>query len=257
MNSTARLGVQLYTLRDLMAEDVGATLELVAAIGFREVEFAGYFGHAPVQMRGLLDAAGLSAPAAHIGIQNFREGAAEQIEHAVAMGHQYVVVPWLAEDERTLDDYRRHSDEFNRWGEQCAAAGIQFAYHNHDFEFEETDGKIPYDLLLAETDPELVKMELDLAWTHAGNADAVGYFEKWPGRFPMVHLKDFEPGTGETDIGTGGVEFDRILAEAALAGLRHGFVERDHPEDAETAIRKNFDAIMPTWSRHLRRATAT
>jgi sugar phosphate isomerase/epimerase len=256
-SAAAPLGLQLYTVRDLMAEDVAATLDLVAAAGFREVEFAGYFDHTPTQMRGLLNSAGLSAPSAHIGSQLFAENALGVIDHAAEMGHDFVVVPWLGENERTLDDYRRHAENFNRWAEACASAGLQFAYHNHAFEFEETDGEIPYDLLLAETDPALVKMELDLAWARAGNADAVAYFNAWPGRFPLFHLKDFDANGEEADIGTGEVAFDTILGHAELAGLKHGFVERDHPADAEKSIRKNFGEILPVWSRHMTSAQSS
>ena len=252
---TAALGLQLYTLRDLMSEDVAATLDLVAATGFREVEFAGYFEHTPAQMLALLDTAGLSAPSTHVGNKLFLEDAARLIDHAAEMGHEFIVVPWLAEDERSLDDYRRHAGNFNRWGEACAGAGLQFAYHNHAFEFAETDGEIPYDLLLAETDPELVKMELDLAWARAGNADAVAYFNAWPGRFPMFHLKDFDASGKEADIGSGDVAFDAILGQAELAGLKHGFVERDHPLDAEQAISQNFDAILPLWTKYMSSAS--
>ena len=249
--AAAPLGLQLYTLRDLMAQDVAATLALVAETGFREVEFAGYFDHAPARMRALLDGAGLSAPSSHIGYAELLEDAARTIDHAAELGHAYIVVPYLDEGSRSLDDYRRHGENFNRWAEACAAAGLQFGYHNHEFEFVETEGVIPYDLLLAETDPELVKMELDLAWAEKGGADAVAYFEAWPGRFPMVHLKDLDAAGQEVDIGTGSVDFERILAKAKLAGLRHGFVERDHAADPRLSIEHSFRAIQPVWSRSM------
>lgn len=244
------LGVQLYSVRDMMAEDVAATLDLVASIGFAEVEFAGYFGHSPAGMRGLLEAAGLTAPAAHIAKELFASDLDRTIEDAAAVGHNYVVVPWLPDTERSIDDYRRHAEDFNRYGEACAAAGIQFAYHNHEFEFEETDGEIPYDILLAETDPALVQMELDLAWARAGNADPVAYFTAWPGRFPMLHLKDLRAGE-EADIGTGDVDFDAVLAHAGLAGLKHGFVERDNAVDPAGSLRVNHDAMRPIWTKYM------
>lgn len=249
------LGVQLYSVRDLMAQDVAATLDLVASVGFEEVEFAGYFEHTPAEMRALLNAAGLKAPAAHIAKDRFSTEIDRVIEEAIEVGHGYVLVPWLSEDERSLDDYRRHAEDFNRFGEACAAAGIQFAYHNHAFEFDETDGEIPYDVLLAETDPALVQMELDLAWARGGNADPLAYFTAWPGRFPMVHLKDLLGGE-EADIGTGDVDFDTILAHAELAGLKHGFVERDNAADPVVSLRANHDAIRPMWSKYMAAAAA-
>lgn len=242
------LGLQLYTVRDLMAEDVAATLALVARTGFQEVEFAGYFDHPPAEIRRMLADAGLAAPAAHIGYDQFAAGPEAVIEHAQAVGHTFLVVPSVAEHERgTLDAWRRHAANFNRWGEACAQAGLKLGYHNHAFEFDETEGRIPYDVLLEETDPELVLMELDLAWAHAGSADPVRYFEQWPGRFPLCHLKDYD-GSTESDIGTGEVDFERILAHAPTAGLLHGFVERDHPDDPRAAIRRNHDAIAGLWN---------
>lgn len=249
------LGLQLYTVRDLMAEDVAATLALVAGVGYREVEFAGYFGMSPADVRRLLGDAGLSAPSAHIGYGEFGDNVDGVIEHAAAVGHEFVVVPAVPGDERsTLDHYRRHAENFNRWGEACANAGLTFGYHNHSFEFDLTEDVIPYDLLLAETDAERVLMELDLAWAHGGKADAVAYFDAWPDRFPLCHIKDFANGE-EVDIGKGEVDFAAVFANAETAGLRHGFVERDHPVDARQSIRSNYEAILPVWSTLDRRHT--
>ncbi len=246
------LGVQLYSVRDLMAQDVAATLDLVASAGFEEVEFAGYFEHSPARMRAMLGAAGLAAPAAHIAKDLFEADLDRLIADAAEIGHEYVIVPWLKDTERSLDDYRRHAADFNRYGEACAAAGIGFAYHNHAWEFDETEGEIPYDLLLRETDPDLVRMELDLAWAVAGDADPVAYFTAWPGRFPMVHLKDLRAGE-EADIGTGVVDFDTILAHADIAGLEHGFVERDNANDPGASLRTNYDAMRPIWTKYIGR----
>jgi len=250
MTNTPPLGLQLYTVRDLMAVDVAATLDLVGAAGFEQVEFAGYFDYSPAEMRQLLAASGLIPVSGHVGKAQFLEDAAGVIDHAAEMGHEYIVIPSVPDDERSLDDFRRHAADFNRWGEACAQAGIQFAYHNHMFEFDETDGQIPYDLLLAESDPDLVKMQLDFCWATGANADAVAYFEAWPGRFPLCHLKDFAAGR-DANIGTGSVDFETILARAETAGLEHGFVERDYPEDSAESIRANYDAILPFWNRHM------
>lgn len=249
----APLGLQLYTIRELMAEDVVAALELVAAIGYREVEFAGYFGVPPAEMRNHLLNAGLDAPAAHIGYGDFAADVTAVIEHALAVGHRFVVVPAVPDGERaTLDDYRRHAENFNRWAEACGDAGLRFGYHNHAFEFEQTDGQLPYDLLLSETNPERVEMELDLAWARAGNADPLAYFEAWPGRFPLMHIKDLDAGGNEADIGSGDVAFARVFARAEQAGLEHGFVERDHPADVRESIRRNYAAIQPLWTRYMK-----
>lgn len=247
----APLGLQLYTVRDLMADDVAATLALVADVGYREVEFAGYFDNSPADIRRMLADAGLAAPSAHVGYEQFEADVNAVTGHASDVGHEFVVVPAVPGDRRaTLDDYRRHAENFNRWAEACTTAGLKFGYHNHEFEFEGIEGEIPYDLLLAETDPERVLMELDLAWTRAGNANAVRYFEAWPGRFPLCHIKDYGNGD-EVDIGEGDVNFERIFRQAGAGGLKHGFIERDHPADPRASIRHNYEAISPLWSRYL------
>lgn len=252
VTGSAPLGLQLYTVRDLMAQDVAATLALVADAGYAEVEFAGYFDIAPADIRRLVTDAGLTAPSAHIGYGEFEEDVDRVIDHAAAVGHEFVVIPAVPEDERAiLDDYRRHAANFNRWSEACAAAGLRFGYHNHEFEFGEIDGVVPYDLLLEETDPDRVEMELDLAWARAGNADALAYFETWPGRFPLCHIKDLDANGEEANIGDGDVAFGAIFAQAEKAGLEHGFVERDHPADARRSIRRNYDAIHALWTKHM------
>lgn len=252
MIEAAPLGLQLYTVRDLMAKDLAGTLEFVASIGYREVEFAGYFDTTPRNVRRHVDAAGLRAPSAHIGYGDFAANVDGVIEHATAVGHEFVVVPAVPEDQRaTLDDYLRHADNFNRWSEACRDGGLRFGYHNHDFEFNEIDGRIPYDVLLSETDSSRVEMELDLAWARAGNADPLKYFEAWPGRFPLCHIKDLDRNGEEADIGDGDVAFERIFGSAKQAGLKHGFVERDHPADARESIRQNFDAIHTLWTEYM------
>jgi sugar phosphate isomerase/epimerase len=235
-----------------MAEDVAATLELVASIGYREVEFAGYFDTSPQEMRRLVAAAGLNAPSTHIGYGDLAADVNRVIEHALDVGHKFVVVPAVPDDQRaSLDDYLRHAENFNGWSESCANAGLRFAYHNHSFEFDEIEGKVPYDLLLSETDPARVEMELDLAWARGGNADPLAYFEAWPGRFPLFHIKDFDEAKEEVDIGDGDVAFERIFEQAKQAGLQHGFVERDHPSDVRRSIWRNFESIQPLWAEHM------
>lgn len=238
-----RLGVQLYTLRDRMAEDVDATLAAVAAVGYDEVEFAGYFGHAPAAVRALLDAHGLAAPAVHVPLATLRTDLDGALEAAETIGHQYLVCPWLAEEDRqTADQYRALADLLGEAGERCRAAGRQLAYHNHDFEFVPVDGVVPYDLLLERTDADLVQMELDLYWAAKAGVDPFAYFERWPGRFPLFHLKDMAAGSeGEiVPVGEGVVPFDRVFAEAGRTGQRHVFVEHDHPSDPLASIRASY-----------------
>ena len=187
----ARIGVQLYTVRDLMRADFEGTLARVAAVGYREVEFAGYFDRTPGQVRDVLRRNRLVAPSAHIGIEPLRGDWARTLDDAHVMGHQYLVVASTPdEDRRTLDDWRRVGELFSRAGEQAHRAGITLAYHNHDFEFVRLEDKLPFDVLLEAADPRYLKIEMDLFWIRKGGQDAVGYFQRWPGRFPMVHVKD-------------------------------------------------------------------
>ncbi|MDQ3243708.1 MAG: sugar phosphate isomerase/epimerase [Gemmatimonadota bacterium] len=229
-----RIGIQLYTLRQDMERDFDGTLASVAAIGYKEVETAGYFGRSPANVRATLDRLGLSAPAAHIGNPSVLKTNWEKtIENSRIIGHQYLIVPFIPEEERrTLDDYRRLADLFNAAGETARNAGVRLGYHNHDFEFVPLEGKLPYDVLLERTQPALVAMELDLFWITKGGQDPLAYFDRHRGRFEAVHVKDMEtPPTGKmVAVGHGKIDFSRIFAQREKAGIRHFFVEHDNPE---------------------------
>jgi sugar phosphate isomerase/epimerase len=245
-SSTHHLGVQLYTLREMMAKSVSETLKLVADIGYEEVEFAGYFGHTPKALREMLNGEGLSAPSGHILLEILQEDFEKALEGALILGHKFVVVPWLSEKQRgdSIDVYKKLAAQFNVWGEQCQKAGLRLAYHNHDFEFAEIDGQIPYDILLAETDPRYVSMELDLFWTVKAKQDPVEIFEAHPGRFPLWHLKDLDSQGQFADIGDGGIDFREIYKAAKVGGLEHGFVEHDSPTNAERTVRRGYAAMQ-------------
>ncbi|WP_457651577.1 sugar phosphate isomerase/epimerase family protein [Rhodocaloribacter sp.] len=237
-----RIGLQLYTVRSLLEQDFAGTLEKVAAVGYKEVEFAGYFGHGPEDVKALLGRLGLTAPSTHVLLDALAPDALDAtVANAVAVGHRYLVMAWLPEDERaSLDAYRRHAELFNRAGETCHEAGLRFAYHNHDFEFVDLDGVRPYDLLLSETDPELVKMELDLYWITKAGADPLAYFAQHPGRFPLCHVKDMAADGEMTEVGAGTIDFATLFAHATEAGLTHYFVEHDHPADPLASITASF-----------------
>jgi sugar phosphate isomerase/epimerase len=234
-----RIGLQLYTVRQEMEHDVEATLAQVATAGYSDVEFAGYFKKSPQEIRAMLDRHGLASPSAHNPL-----GPADQwratVDAAHVIGHHYLVVPWIpAEQRHTLDDYKRIAHSFNEAGARARDAGIQLAYHNHDFEFTPIEGKLPYDVLLAETDPKLVQLEIDLYWMTKGGQDPLAYFARWPGRVPMVHVKDSAgpPEHRMMDVGAGTIDWKRILAKREQAGIRHCFVEHDQPADAFASIR--------------------
>ena len=244
LHRLTRIGLQLYTVRRAMQADVEATLARVAATGYTEVEFAGYFGKSPGEVRAILDRHGLAAPAAHVSMAADQWRAA--LDAAPVIGHRYLVVAWIpAEQRQTLDAYKRMAQDFNRLAAEARAAGLQFAYHNHDFEFQPFDGKLPYDVLLAETDPKLVQMEMDLYWITKGGQDPLAYFARYPGRFPMVHVKDSAgaPEHRMVDVGAGTIDFRKIFARRKQAGIRHFFVEHDEPADAFASIRASYEYL--------------
>ena len=233
-----RIGLQLYTVRDLMQADVARTLEQVAEIGYREVEFAGYFGVAPRRIRDLLDGLGLASPSTHLSLRELGPELPRTLELAEAIGHRYLVVPSLDEkDRRTLDDFRRVAAALNRAGEAARARGLQVGYHNHDFELAPIEGVRPYDVLLRETDPALVSFEMDFYWMASGGADPLAYFDRHPRRFHLCHLKDMDSAGDMADVGAGGLDFGALLRRRDEAGLRHFYVEHDHPRDPLASVR--------------------
>lgn len=227
-----KIGIQLYTVREQMKADFEGTLARIAQIGYKEVEFAGYFNRTPADVRAILERNGLSAPATHMMSDN-TEGWKKAIDLAKSVGHNYLVAPWIPEERRkTLDDWKRIGDEFNRVGQMAKDAGVQFAYHNHDFEFlPRIEGRIPFDVLLENTDAKLVQLEIDLYWITKGGEDPLAYFQRWPGRVPLVHVKDSMGGPEHkmVDVGQGKIEWKRIFAKREQAGIRHFFVEHDQP----------------------------
>jgi len=185
------IGLQLYTVRDAMQRDFEGTLTRVAAIGYTEVEFAGYFDRSPKDIRSLLDRNGLISPSTHVDYEVLGEKWPKEIETSKIIGQSYIICPWIPEEVRNQPDgWKRAAETFNRAGEVSKKAGIQFGYHNHWFEFYPVNGKRPYDSLLEECDPNLVKMEMDLCWIEVGGGDPLDYFRRYPGRFPLVHVKD-------------------------------------------------------------------
>ena len=148
-----RIGLQLYTVRDVLEHDFEGTLARVAEIGYKEVEFAGYFNHSPADVRAILDRHGLASPAVHVGSIE-PDAWKASLDAAHVIGHEYIVVPWVPQEKRmTLDGWEKVAEDFNRAARTAHDAGIQFAYHNHDFEFPRMEGQVPYDVLLQNTDP--------------------------------------------------------------------------------------------------------
>ena len=240
-----KVGLQLYTVRDKMKEDFEGTLARVAQIGYKEVEFAGYSNHTPADVKAILDRHGLSAPSTHIALGDMDEWK-KALDTAKAIGHDYIVVPWIPEEKRkTLDDWKSVASVFNQAAQMAKDAGLQFAYHNHEFEFPKVEGQIPYDVLLQNTDPKLVQLEIDLYWITKGGQDPLSYFARWPGRVPLVHVKDSAgaPEHKMADVGQGKIDWKRIFAKRDQAGIKHAFVEHDQPPQPFEDIAASYNYL--------------
>ena len=239
------IGIQLYTVRKLMARDFDGTLAALAGIGYREVEFAGYFGHSPAQVRRALRRHGLAAPSTHIALPADDAAWQRTLDDAKTIGHRWVTVAWIDEPmRRTPDDWVRVAERFNALGAKARNAGLRFAYHNHAFEFIRVGDTTLFDTLLTRTDPALVDLEMDVYWVVKGGADPLAILHEHPGRFPLLHLKDATaaPERLMVDVGAGTIDFPAILA-ADRDTLKHAFVEHDEPADALASARASYSYL--------------
>jgi sugar phosphate isomerase/epimerase len=240
------IGVQLYTVRAAMEADFEGTLRSLAGMGYREVEFAGLFGHDPAQVRSLLAELGLSAVGSHVDWTRFRDDADDAIEETLALGAQYLVFPWTPESERrSLTQWHGWATRLNEVAAASSDRGLPVAYHNHDFEFTPIDGTLPYDVLLAELDPTRVSFELDLYWLAKAGGEASALFERSPGRFPLAHVKDLRSSDQAiVDVGQGDLDFAAVFAQAAQSGMQHFIVEHDQPADPMQTVRSSIEYLQ-------------
>jgi sugar phosphate isomerase/epimerase len=244
------IGLQMYTVRDLLAKDFEGTVEQVARIGYKNLEFAGYYNRTPETVRALLDKFQLVSTSSHIGGQLMQQDAAAQIRAAKTIGQQYITLPSYNFTRGSLESWKSAAKQFNTWGAMCRDAGLRLAYHNHNFEFAPLEGTTGFDVLAGETDPALVDFELDLYWATFAGQDPLALFAKYPGRFAMWHVKDMSvTGTtkGMTPVGQGTIDFKTIFAHAEQSGLRHFFVEHDsaaqYPGGSLASITASIDYL--------------
>jgi sugar phosphate isomerase/epimerase len=238
-----KIGLQLYTVRSLMKNDFEGTIAKVAAVGYREVEFAGLFDRSPQDVRKILDNNGLAAPASHVDYKTVEGDWPKALDAAHTLGQSFIVCPFIDESMRTPEGWKRVADTLNRAGEASKNAGIQLAYHNHNWEFKTDQGQMPYEILLSNTDPNLVKMEMDLFWIIKGKQDPLTYFNRFPGRFPLVHVKDMKKDGEMTEVGSGVIDFKKIFAQSEKAGIQHYFVEHDEPKDPIASVKTSYDYL--------------
>ena len=254
------IGLQLYTLRNDMGKDAAGTLKKVAALGFKEVENFGYngkfFGMDAKTYRDTLTGMGLSAPSGHYMYGNFGNkqipgtiltGWDKAVDDAALLGQKYMVLAYLMPDERkSLDDYKKIAADLNKAGETCKKAGIQLCYHNHDFEFQALEGTLPFDILMNQTDSNLVKTELDLYWAVKANQPPLDLFKKYPKRIELWHVKDMDNTEKKffTEVGNGTIDFKAIFKAHKQSGMKHFFVEQDQcPGSPFDSIEKSIGYI--------------
>lgn len=240
------VGLQLYTIRDAIAEDLEGSLEKVAGIGYKNLELANYsdgvfYGKTPKEFKKLMDDFGFKVISSHTSVEaeGIKIGTAQKMADAHAeLGVEYCVQPWVQEKDRNVEMYKKMVGDWNKVGEIMKGVGIQFGYHNHNFEFANLNGIVPYyEILLKEMDPDLIVLELDLFWATKAGQDPVELFNRYPGRFHLLHLKDMSIDNAPyytiekddiTSVGEGLIDFKRILKAKKKGGVKYGFVEDDN-----------------------------
>jgi sugar phosphate isomerase/epimerase len=245
------IGLQLYTIRDAMAIDVPGSLKKVSDAGYKYVELASYgdgkfYGYEPVAFKKLVNDLGMEILSSHTQVEAAGitlDNAQKMAEDHAKIGVKYCIQPWIVEEARTtIDSYKKMAADWNKVGGIMKEKGIQFGYHNHNFEFDKVEGKIPYfDVMLAELDKDLVTMEIDLFWTTKAGQNPIEIFKKYPGRFQIFHMKDmftkeapYFSTVGEDDfapVGAGVINFREILAAKDIAGMKYMIVEQDATTD--------------------------
>jgi sugar phosphate isomerase/epimerase len=246
------LGLQLYSVRDQLPSNYDGTLKQIGALGYREVESAGYYNHTPAEVKQAMQAAGLHLVSAHYSADDLNTKFDDILAFSKAVGNSYIICsfPAFKDPSRvknvparqrvlsfSLEDWRWNAERFNDFGAKVSAAGLQFGYHNHFMEFIKTDGVVPYDELMRLTNPAHVTMEMDCGWVVIGGGNPISYLQKYPTRISMLHVKDFKDivpnPTGEAshtivELGQGSIDYRPIFAAAAKTGhVKHVFVEQE------------------------------
>ena len=239
--SLRKIGVQLYSVRGSMQkEGVEATLARIAGIGYREVEFAGYFGRSAAQIRDTLKGNGLTSPSVHVPLEQIKSPDFPKfVDNAAIIGHKWINLAWLAPPDRgSADKYNAHADALLTAQKVASAAGLTVGYHNHEFEFDPLGTTNGYEILLDRTKGSGIQFEMDLYWMSVAGKDPVSYWTRFPGQFPMVHVKDNAgPPTNEMrPVGSGTIDWAALFAKRKLAGIKHFYVEHDNPPDPWASI---------------------
>ena len=242
------LGIQLWTVKGEAEKDLEGTMRKLYALGFREIEFAGYYGKTPADLGKLMKGIGFSLVSTHAGADAIAADPAKIIADAKALGLKYIIcsspmsdavkakLDWAKKmDALDAGDWKLNAELFNKFGKQVKAAGMQFGYHNHHVEFKKFDGKSGFDTLFASTDPDLVKIELDVGWAVAASEDPVAILNKYKGRVVALHVKDIgkldaDPHKATTTaVGEGTIDWKKVIGTAHTNGVQHYFYEQEEP----------------------------
>ncbi len=242
--SLSDIGVQLYTLRSLTKKDLEAVFKDLSEMGYTQVELAGLEGKSEAEFKALLDKYNLKAVASHIPFDVLKKDPESLIRQTKALGIKYMVLAWFPPFERRhIQQYYDLAKMLNDVGAKAKKEGIQFVYHNHDFEFKKLNGEIPYDVILKNTDSELVKLELDLFWIEKAEANALEYFKAYPGRFVFCHVKDMDSKGNMVDVGKGQIDFAQLFKEGKKAGLEYFVVEHDNPDHPIQSVKNSIEYL--------------
>jgi sugar phosphate isomerase/epimerase len=247
MTSVDNIAIQLYTVRELAAEDFAGTLQKIAGIGYKAVELAGFYGNTAGEIRAIADAAGLKIASAHIPVTEFEADLGKVSSDLQTLGAEWGVVPWISPDNRTESALRAYGEQFNVYADTLSVAGIKFGYHNHDFEFtvKTEAGASLFDMLIDVTDPAKVYFELDAYWASVAGLDPAVVLAQHKDRIKLVHLKDgFRNNLvagGDVPFGEGDLDFTTFFSAAAEAGVEYYITEQDTRKDVLPEITKSFN----------------
>lgn len=246
-NIIKNVGVQLYSVRNEMLADAAGTLKQLAKMGYKEIESAksakgNYYGLTPKEIKTITKDLGLALRSGHVGIDADWQ---KSIDAAAEAGQEYLICSTMPTRGQTVSNYEKVADAFSKAAEQCKKLNITFGYHNHDYEFDKDNGKVLYDVLLEKTDARLVKMELDLGWVFVTGNDPLQYFKKYPGRFPLWHLKDMDVVQKHSvEFGKGQLDISAILKSAKQSGMKHFFVEQEeYAQTAMESLQEDYDYL--------------
>ncbi len=234
-NISDNFGLQLYTLRDVLPSDPKAVLKQVASFGYKQIEsyehstLGIFWGMKHTEFQKYMDDLGMKIVSSHCNINtDFERKAAEAAE----IGMDYLICPYLG-PQKALDDFKKFADTFNQRGEVCKKNGIRFAYHNHDYSFVPLEGQLPQDVMMQNTDKSLVDFEMDIYWVVTAGQDPIAWFNKYPQRFTLSHIKDRKKGAATSDrnasvnLGTGSIDFKNVLKAGIDKGMKYYIVEQE------------------------------